>query len=113
VEFTHQGERCSFETFLRISTSAMLRPIIWQRLSEAPMHRGTIQVLDAAACSISLGLSASFQMTTRCRSAAWSSTTRCTAGAARYKPGRTIGGHQAGLTMRLRRHSHRTRKADR
>jgi hypothetical protein len=51
VEFAHEGERCSFDTLLRIFGIQAGRLISWQSSCAAPTRRGTTRRRSAAACS--------------------------------------------------------------
>jgi Chromate resistance exported protein len=92
VEFTHEGERCSFDTTCGFSTSKSRRSIIWPRSSEARTPLATISRRNVVVCSQSLWVSLPISRTImRCLGTGWSCTTHSTRGAVAYKPRRTIG----------------------
>jgi hypothetical protein len=72
VTFAHEGERCSFDTILRIFGISDPRSTGWRRLCGAPTRRAMIWRRNAAACLRSRSASRrTFPTTTRCCGTAW------------------------------------------
>jgi hypothetical protein len=72
VEFTHEGDRCSFDTIIRIYDIRDPRLTAWRPSFAAPIRHATISHRSAAACLPSRSAFLPiFPTTTRCLRTAW------------------------------------------